>query len=85
MLRAAAIFIALILVAGPAQAADVEQVFKFYCSQCHGDGGKGDGPNVSPDFPVNPRNFTNAEEMNKLSNADIKNVILDGGPSAGKS
>jgi mono/diheme cytochrome c family protein len=23
--------------------------------------------------------------MNKLSNADIKNVILDGGPSAGKS
>ena len=85
MLRAAAIFIGLILVAGPAQAADVEQVFKFYCSQCDGDGGKGDGLNVSPEFPVNPRNFTNAEEMNKLSNADIKNVILDGGPSAGKS
>ncbi|MFQ5954070.1 MAG: c-type cytochrome [Kiloniellales bacterium] len=69
----------------PALAADAEQVFKFYCAQCHGLEGKGDGPNVSQDFPVSPRNFTNAAEMNKLSDADIKNVILDGGPAASKS
>jgi cytochrome c oxidase cbb3-type subunit 3 len=68
-----------------AQAADAEQLFKFYCVQCHGLEGKGDGPNVSDEFPVDPRNFTNAEEMEKLSDADIKNVILDGGPSASKS
>lgn len=66
-------------------AADVEQVFRFYCAQCHGPDGDGKGPNVTEDFPVNPRNFTSAAEMNKLSDADIKNVILDGGPSLSKS
>lgn len=71
--------------ATPAGAADGEQLFKFYCAQCHGLGGKGDGPNVSKDFPVSPRNFTSADEMNKLTDADIKNVVLDGGPSASKS
>jgi mono/diheme cytochrome c family protein len=69
----------------PVSAAEVEQVFKFYCAQCHGPEGKGDGPNVSKDFPVSPRNFTNAAEMNKLSDADLKNVILDGGPAVSKS
>ena len=69
----------------PVGAEEVEKVFKFYCSQCHGLEGKGDGPNVTKDFPVSPRNFTNAEEMNKLTDADLKNVILDGGPSVSKS
>jgi cytochrome c oxidase cbb3-type subunit 3 len=67
------------------QAADAEQLFNFYCAQCHGLEGKGNGPNVGKEFPVDPRNFTNADEMEKLSDADIKNVILDGGPSASKS
>lgn len=74
-----------LLAAASAPAAEVEQTFKFYCAQCHGLTGKGDGPNVSKDFPVSPRNFTNAAEMNKLSDADIKNVVLDGGPAASKS
>jgi mono/diheme cytochrome c family protein len=68
-----------------AHAEDIEQVFGFYCTQCHGTEGKGDGPNVTADFPVDPRNFTNAEEMEKLSDADIKNVILEGGPVVSKS
>ncbi len=68
-----------------AWAIDAKQTFQFYCAQCHGLTGKGDGPNVSEDFPVSPRNFTSAEEMDKLSDADVKNVILDGGPSASKS
>ena len=73
------------LVTAPAWAADAEKVFKFYCAQCHGAGGKGDGLNVTKDFPVSPRNFTNATEMDKLSDADLKNVIMDGGPAASKS
>ncbi len=68
-----------------AQAADAEKLFKFYCVQCHGLDGKGDGPNVTEDFATNPRDFTDAEEMNKLSDADLMNVILDGGPSVSKS
>ena len=75
-------FAAAVLVGtGDAGAAETEKVFKFYCAQCHGVGGKGDGPNVTEDFKVSPRNFTNAKEMDKLSDADLKNVILDGGPS----
>ncbi len=68
-----------------AQAADAEKVFQFYCAQCHGLTGKGDGPNVTKDFPVSPRNFTDAGEMAKLTDADLKNVILDGGPAVSKS
>ena len=70
---------------GSAHAGETEKVFKFYCAQCHGTGGKGDGPNVTEDFKVSPRNFTKAKEMNKLTDADLKNVILDGGPSVDKS
>jgi len=73
------------LAMAPATAAETEKVFKFYCAQCHGLTGKGDGPNVTKDFPVSPRNFTSAKEMDKLSDADLKNVILDGGPSVSKS
>jgi mono/diheme cytochrome c family protein len=85
-LNAAMLLVAAGLFAGaPVQAADSEQLYKFYCAQCHGLQGKGDGPNVVKDFPVDPRNFTKADEMNKLSDADIRNVILDGGPVANKS
>ena len=88
-LLAAAAFVALasqlVMAPAPAVASESEKVYKFYCAQCHGLTGKGDGPNVTKDFPVSPRNFTNAKEMNKLSDADMKNVIMDGGPSASKS
>lgn len=67
------------------QAANAKTNFKFYCAQCHGLTGKGDGPNVTEDFATDPRDFSNAKEMVKLTDADIKNVILDGGPSASKS
>ena len=66
-------------------AADTAQVYRFYCAQCHGLTGKGDGANVTEDFATDPRDFTNKSEMEKLSNADITNVILDGGPSVSKS
>lgn len=84
ILTAAALCALVTLNVGSARA-DADTVFKFYCAQCHGQTGKGDGPNVTKDFPVSPRNFTNAKEMNKLSDADIKNVILDGGPAMSKS
>ncbi len=74
-----------LLGAPAANAAEVDQVYNFYCAQCHGVDGDGKGPNVTQDFPVSPRNFTSASEMNKLSDADLRNVILDGGPALSKS
>ncbi len=73
------------LTAGSATAADAEKIYKFYCAQCHGLTGGGDGPNVTKDFPVTPRAFSNAKEMSKLSDADVKNAIIDGGPAVSKS
>lgn len=72
-------------IAGEARADEGEKIFRFYCAQCHGLAGKGDGPNLTEDFPVIPRDFTSADEMSTLSDANLKNVILDGGPAVGRS
>lgn len=70
---------------GSAQAEDAKQVFEFYCAQCHGVNGDGKGINVGKDFSTDPRNFTITADMEKRSDADIKGVIRDGGPSISKS
>ena len=75
----------ILLAAGTAQAADDKQLYEFYCAQCHGLSGKGDGPNVTKDFKTDPRNFTSVADMEKLSDADIKNVVTDGGAAVSKS
>lgn len=66
-------------------AASAEENYKWYCSQCHGLKGKGDGINVTKDFAVTPRNHTDPKEMSKLPDADIENAIKDGGPANSKS
>ncbi len=68
-----------------AGAAGAETNYKFYCSQCHGVDGKGDGPNATKSQPVSPRNHTNTAEMKKLTDQDIINVIKGGGAATGKS
>ncbi|MBC8269404.1 MAG: cytochrome c [Rhodospirillaceae bacterium] len=82
---ATTLVIAVMAGAVPSVAEDVEKVFKFYCAQCHGESGDGKGINVTEDFPVTPRAFNNAAEMNKLTDADLRNVIHEGGPIASKS
>ncbi len=72
-------------VGGSAQAEEAKVLFDFYCAQCHGLTGKGDGPNVTKDFKTDPRNFTNVAEMQKLKSADVVTVITDGGGSISKS
>lgn len=84
-LIAAALVFAGISGISQAQAEDTEKVFQFYCAQCHGANGDGKGINVTKDFPVTPRAFNNADEMSKLSDADLRNVIREGGPIASKS
>lgn len=85
IILALTLVIAGLAAAAPAVAEDVEKTFKFYCAQCHGVDGDGKGINVTEDFPVTPRAFNNASEMNKLTDADIRNVVREGGPIASKS
>ena len=62
-------------------AADALTNYNWYCAQCHGEGGKGDGPNAGKDLPVAPRNLTKKEEMVKFSEEMIFNTLTKGGPA----
>lgn len=70
---------------GISHAASAEENYKWYCSQCHGFTGKGDGVNVTKDMAVTPRNHTDSVVMSELSDQDIENAITDGGPANSKS
>ncbi|MBI5969789.1 MAG: c-type cytochrome [Deltaproteobacteria bacterium] len=59
--------------------------YRFYCAQCHGLDGKGDGPNALESMPVSPRDHTNAAQMGKLTDEDLINAITDGGAALSKS
>jgi len=80
--------VALILVAsgvGKGHAATAKDVYRFYCSSCHGLEGRGDGPNNTPTQPVKPRNHTNAAKMSQLSDEDLIHVIKEGGAATNRS
>jgi len=65
--------------------ATAEQNYRFYCAQCHGLKGRGDGPNAVPSQPVDPRNHTSAREMSKLTDSEIIDAITEGGAATSKS
>ncbi len=76
-----------------ALAAGAKENYKWYCTQCHGKGGKGDGMNAKPglmgfkqpEMSVSPRNHTSPKDMNKLTDDDLRTAITDGGASVSKS
>ncbi|MCK9531180.1 MAG: c-type cytochrome [Gammaproteobacteria bacterium] len=54
------------------------KIYQDYCVVCHGEGGRGDG--IKADLlPLKPADHTNAARMDKLSNQELRNVILKGG------
>ncbi len=77
--------VCLLLWGGPAGAADAEKLYQWYCAQCHGKGGKGDGINSTKELPVQPKNHTDAKEMKKLSDKDLLDSIKKGGAGVSKS
>ena len=62
-------------------AASAEANFKWYCVQCHGPKGKGDGINSVEELPVGPMNLSKAKNMKKFANEDIVKTITHGGPA----
>ena len=61
-----------------------KKLYLTYCSSCHGDGGKGDGP-AARSLPVNPANHTDGSVMNPLSDKFLLDIISKGGSAVGKS
>ena len=61
-----------------------KKLYVTYCSSCHGEGGKGDGP-AAASLPVKPANHTDGTVMNKLPDKTLFEIISKGGQAAGKS
>lgn len=63
-------------------AATAEENFQWYCVQCHGPKGAGDGVNSTvKELPVGPMNLSKAKEIKKFSDEDIIKTVTHGGPA----
>ncbi len=85
---ACGLMIALAVVFGPtgSRAETAEENYRLYCAQCHGVQGSGQGINQTTDgLGVSPRDHTNAKEMSKLSDGELRLAIADGGDAVQKS
>lgn len=60
-------------------------LYERYCTVCHGVRGAGDGFNAYNLQPVQPRNFTDAEAMEKFSDQELFTAISKGGRAMGRS
>ena len=61
-----------------------KKLYLTYCSSCHGESGKGDGP-AARSLPVKPANHTDGSVMNQLSDKFLLDIISKGGGAVGKS
>jgi mono/diheme cytochrome c family protein len=61
-----------------------QKLYATYCSGCHGDKGKGDGP-AAKSLPVKPIDHTDGKTMNELSDKYLQDIIAKGGTAVGKS
>ncbi len=65
---------------------DIKSNYYGYCSPCHGDTGKGDGPLAETlEEGVVPRDHSSAEYFSQKTDKDIFEVIKFGGAKAGFS
>jgi mono/diheme cytochrome c family protein len=60
------------------------KLYLTYCSSCHGDKGKGDGPAASS-LPAKPADHTDGSVMNQLTDKFLMEIISKGGGAVGKS
>ena len=66
----------------PAMLVRGQEVYKMNCVPCHGPGGKGDGPSAATLNPP-PRDHTNPELMEKLTDRKIGQTVQQGGIISG--
>lgn len=61
-----------------------EQLYRAFCTQCHGAGGKGDGINAAT-MEIKPRDHTDPKEMGGRTDEDLFTAIKQGGIAVNKS
>ena len=64
--------------------AKARENYMSYCTKCHGEQGKGDGPGAAMLNPK-PRDYTDCKTMQKKPDAELFKVISEGGDAAGMS
>lgn len=74
-----AILILAITAPSSALAAGAGENFQRYCVQCHGPEGRGDGVNATKDLGAAPKDLTNAEELRRLTDDRIGEIVAKGG------
>jgi cytochrome c553 len=65
-------------------AAEAATIFSTRCAACHGADGKGDGVAAASLNPK-PRAYSDQEWQKSVDDSHIAKVIVEGGPSVGKS
>lgn len=81
-----AIALAVVFAPAASQAEPVQETYRLYCAQCHGTRGNGQGINqTAGGLAVSPRDHTNAREMSKLTDREIRLAIAEGGDAVQKS
>jgi cytochrome c553 len=73
-----------VLAVSPARPDSAEDNFSTYCTRCHGETGRGNGPSVHT-LKNKPQDFTNCAQMQKLSDQTMFQAIKGGGSSVGLS
>ena len=63
-----------------AQSGNGEELYHYYCVQCHGEKGDGKGVNATEDLPTQPKDFTSPKNLPVFSDEQIVNTITHGGP-----
>lgn len=61
-----------------------KEVFTIYCTSCHGNEGRGDGPAASGLNPK-PANFHDSNRAAKMTEKAQVNIVTNGGPVEGLS
>lgn len=64
--------------------AEGKKLYTNFCSACHGDTGKGDGPSGRA-LPARAADHTNGAVMNQFNDKFLVDVITKGGSAVGKS
>ena len=64
--------------------ARTRETYQFYCAQCHGAGGHGNGINA-PYLTVPPRDHTKADYLETRSDAHLFTAIQKGGLAVGRA
>jgi len=65
--------------------AQADVTYKIYCARCHGDQGRGDGPDIGMLKGAKPRKFTDCAKMGTISDDTMFKAIKNGGASVGVS